>query len=163
MFQSRLARLEPAVMIAAAVLALAFGVRRIPRPVTRDYPLAQQIHILQRLQELETATRQMRAETGTLTSNLAELAPRLTEIESAFATFQGEQETTESEVTQVAARADELETLLQATAERLSELDKLLSFNRLALERDQAVEDAKAAKERIRELTLELQRSGQWP
>jgi chromosome segregation ATPase len=130
--------------------------------------------MIKHIAEMQIALRTIREYNSGLQTQVAEARQSL---EDAHAQARRSLEDARAELAKLAQDRDALGTRLSTSAEKIQELEaeyqiacaeadqlkQLLSVHDAIRERDQAKEDAKKAEERIRELTLQLHRSGIWP
>jgi chromosome segregation ATPase len=117
--------------------------------------------LLERLLRVETTLRQERQQAEAPQDDVSGSVSTLRKLEADMAALREGHDSLSAEVTKIIALSDELHLGLEATKTQVIRLSE--SLGELGQEREAAVAEAKAAKDRIRELTLELQRAGQWP
>ncbi len=136
---------------------------RLSHGVPRDRLAAANMRQTQEIAVLEKALAAAQEEGGSLQGQLAETGLQLTGVRSELAALKQERETLS---TQLAASADQIRKLgekLQVSDQEAAKLKELLSVQEATKQRDEAKARADKAEERIRQLTLELHRSGVWP
>ena len=144
------------------------------RPMSRNALAAANGRMTKHIREMQTALRTIREYNSGLQTQLAEARQSLEdahaearraleEAESQLAKVKEDRATLGTQLSTSAEKIQELETMFQATSDEAGRLKKLLSLHDARLERDAAEAKAKKAEERIRELTLQLHRSGVWP
>ena len=115
---------------------------------------------LTRLQATLTATQEYNA---TLRARLTEADSLLERAHIEMSALIEERDTLTAEVAAATSQLQDMEGKYQALQEETTESRKVLSAQQIVQERDAAVDRAKQAEERIRQLTLELNRAGIWP
>ena len=113
--------------------------------------------------DLEAALAAAREQGVTLQDQLADAGGQLETLRSELATLKQERETLATQLAAATKRVQQVEGKLRTTDEEAAKLKELLSVQEANKERDEAKARAEKAEERIRELTLELHRSGVWP
>ena len=144
------------------------------RPMSRNALATANGRMTKHIAEMQIALRTIREYNSGLQTQLAQARQSL---EDAHAQARRSQEEAQSELAKLVQDRDTLGTQLSTSAEKMRELEtkyqttsaeadklkELLSIHGANLERDAAKAKAKKAEERIRELTLQLHRSGIWP
>ncbi len=144
------------------------------RPMSRNALAAANGRMTKHIRGMQTALRTIREYNSGLQSQLAEARQSLEdahaearraleEARAELAKVMADRETLDSQLNTSAEKIQELETKFEMASAEANQLQKLLSLHDARLERDAAEAKAKKAEERIRELTLQLHRSGVWP
>ena len=137
------------------------------RPVSRNALASANGRMIRHISEMQTALRTIREYNSGLQMQLATTRQLLEDAhsaaQSALAKLTQERDSLGTKVSTTTEKIEELEVQYQAASAEADQLKQLLSLHDAAMERDAAKEKAKQAEERIRELTLELHRSGIWP
>lgn len=161
------------IAVGAALVVVFLGTLSIPRlstTISRAELNQDGARKAQRITSLEASLATAENESENLRGQLAQAGSQLEATAAAL-------ETAHSEISGLKVERDELATRVTATTQQLRDVDsqledlkqKLAEFKefvtaqQVANERDEAVERAKKAEERIRELTLQLNRAGIWP
>ena len=144
------------------------------RPMSRNALAAANGRMTKHIVEMQTALRTIREYNNGLQTQLASAHQSLEDahaaarrslekVESEMAKLMQERDTLDTQLSTSTEKIQELEIEYQAASTEADKLKQLLSLHDATLERDAAKDRAKKAEERIRELTLELHRSGIWP
>jgi peptidoglycan hydrolase CwlO-like protein len=165
MMKERLSKIEVSVAALSAVIVFIATLTgpRLSHGVPRDRLAAAHMRQTQEIAVLEKALAAAQEEGRSLQGRFAETGLQLTGARSELAALKQERETLS---TQLAASADQIRKLgekLKAAEQEATELKELLSVQEATKQRDEAKARADKAEERIRQLTLELHRSGVWP
>jgi chromosome segregation ATPase len=118
---------------------------------------AQRIAVLQ--QSLDTAHQ----EAEVVRAQLASADALLEQARDAMNALTVERDELQTRVTATTKQLREVDTQLEALKKDMAEYKELVSMQEVAEERDDARRRAEKAEERIRELTLQLNRAGVWP
>ena len=148
-------RLEIAAAVAAVVVLLACTMSNVSRPNQR----AAAAQATQAITDLQATTRQLQTRHETVEAQVAKIAHLL--------------ESTQSDVVKLAERHDTLSTQIAATTAKVQQLEATVqraahsadpgALQKIAKERDNALAQAKQRDDRIRQLTLALQKAGVYP
>jgi len=161
----RLSKLEVSVAALCGVILFVATLSgpRLSHGVPRDRLAAVNMRQSQEISVLERSLDAAREQQGALQEQLAEAGQQLEAVRADLSTLKQERETLSAQLATSAQQIRELEMKLQATDQEASKLKELLSVQEANKERDEAEARAEKAEERIRELTLQLHRSGVWP
>jgi len=139
----------------------------LDRPMSRNALATANGRMTRHIAEMQTALKTIREYNNGLQMQLAQARQSLedahAEAQSKLAKLTQERDTLGTQVTTSAEKIQDLEIKFQTASVEAGKLKQLLSLHDATLERDAAKARAKKAEERIRELTLELHRSGIWP
>jgi chromosome segregation ATPase len=165
MMKERLSKIEISVAALSGVIVFIATLTgpRLSHGVPRDRLAAANMRQTQEIAVLGKALAAVQEKGRSLQGQLAETGLQLTGVRSELAVLTQDREALS---TQLAASADQIRKLgekLQAAEQEATELKELLSVQEATKQRDEAKIRADKAEERIRELTLELHRSGVWP
>jgi len=161
----RLSKFEVSVAALSGVIVLVATLTgpRLSHGVSRDTLAVTNARQDRQISELETALQGAQEEGRTLQTQLADAGLQLEELRSELAALKQERETLSTQLAASTDKAREFEEKLQVTDQEAAKLKELLSLQEANKERDEAKARAEKAEERIRELTLELHRTGVWP
>ena len=163
--QEKLSVCEMPVAAASVFIALVATLAG-PRPnhgMTRDRLAAANIRKTKQLAGLQTVLQAAQSRNQALTTELSGTHLALEKVQAQLATLTTERDDLLAQVATFTAKTQELEGKLAAVGDEAAKLKELWSLNELSKERDAATARAEKAEERIRQLTLELHRSGVWP
>lgn len=154
--------MESVLGIVVLVVLIACGLASVPLPsrIASEEASISRRRDKQRVAEIQD----LRAQNTSLESELEKLSKALESTKTDLASFRQVHDTLIAQVTTTTARMQEIEAGMETTkvqAEKLSEYAALQE--ELQQERDEALLQAKSAAERVRELTLRLQRAGVYP
>lgn len=111
-----------------------------------------------------TVARELRTRDGSLEKELKDLSKTIESTRADLASFRVVHDTLIAQVAASTAKVQEIESRIQETKTQAGKLNEYAALQeQLRKERDEALTQAKDATERIRELTLQLQRAGVYP
>jgi len=165
MIAERLSKMEVSVAALCGVILFVATLTgpRSSHGVPRDRLVAVNARQSQEITALESALDAAQNQGCLLQEQLAQAGHQLEEVRVNLSALEQERETLSTRLAAAMHRIGELERKLQATDQEACKLKELLSVQEANKERDEAKARAEKAEERIRELTLELHRSGIWP
>jgi len=169
-------KLEVVVAVVGVVIAF-IGTVASPgpdRPMSRNALASANGRMTKHIAEMQTALKTIREYNSGLQTQLAQARQSLEdahagarrsqeEAQSELAALMQERDALGAQLTTSTEKIRDLETKFQMASAEADKLKQLLSLHDATLERDAAKERAQKAEERIRELTLQLHRSGIWP
>lgn len=156
---SRHAEMILAIVVLAVLVACGLASVPVPSRISEEEAIA-----LRREKMRVTEIEGLRTRDGAMESELKKLTKALEGTKSDLASFRQVHDTLIAQVALTTSKMQEVDGRIEDTkaqAERLSEYAALQE--QLQKERDQALTQAKDAGQRIRELTLKLQRAGVYP
>lgn len=161
----RLSKLEVSVAALCGVILFVATLTgpRLGHAVPRDRLVTVNMRQSQEIVGLEHALDAARQHGSVLQDQLAQAGHQMKVVRNSLAALEQERETLATQLAAATERIGELEAKLQATDQEACKLKELLSVQEANKERDEAEARAEKAEERIRELTLQLHRSGIWP
>lgn len=154
--------LERALGILILLMLAACGLANVPMP---SRATVEDISVGLRRDRVRAAEIQdLRTRNGSLEAELRKLATSLETTKSDFASFRQVHDTLIAQVAAATAKLQEFENKFQDTKTQAAKISEFASLQeQLKKERDEALAQAKDAAERVRELTLRLQRAGVYP
>jgi chromosome segregation ATPase len=163
--RERLSKCELPVAAASILIALIATLAgpRLNHGMTRDRLVAVNVRRTRQVAGLQAALRAAQSSNRALETELAGASIALENAQSQLAALVTERDALAAEVATSACKTLELEGRLATITDEAAQLKELLSLHELSRERDAATARAEKAEERIRQLTLELHRSGVWP
>lgn len=161
----KLSKCERPVTAACVVIALIATVAgpRLNLGMTRDRLAATDVHRTSQITALQTALQEARRHGRLLEAQVAGTELALQNAQAEVAALKAERDDLVAQVATATNRMSELEGRLAALGVEADNLKELRSLHELTQQRDNAVARAERAEDRIRELTLQLHRSGIWP
>jgi chromosome segregation ATPase len=129
-------------------------------PVESARKEAREARYLTNLRKAVTATYQ---DNETLRTRLTEAGALLEKARLEMTTLTVERDALKADVAAATGQLQEMKDEYQALQAEMTQFRQGLSDHVLAKERDEALERASKAEDRIRELTLQLNRAGIWP
>ncbi len=132
---------------------------RLSNNMTRVELARQSAREAKYLANLQTTLKATQEDNGTLRVQLAEAGSLLEKARLQMTTLIGERDTLEAKVAATTSQLQDMEGKYQALNEQMAQFNEV----EVCKERDAAFDRAKKAEDRIRELTLQLNRAGIWP
>lgn len=154
--------LERALGVVILLVLAACGLANVPMP---SRATVEDISVGLRRDQVRAAEIQdLRTRNGSLEAELRKLAKSLETTRSDFTSFRQVHDTLIAQVATATAKLQEFEGKFQDTKTQAAKMSEFASLQeQLKKERDEAMTQAKDAAERVRELTLRLQRAGVYP
>lgn len=117
----------------------------------------------QRIAALQTWLKAAQQGNDSLRAQLVSADARLDQGRAELNALTEERDGLKAQVASATSQLQELDTNFKALQQEMAKFREVVSLQQVADERDKALERAKKAEERIRELTLQLNRAGIWP
>lgn len=156
------AKLEIAAAVVAIGLLVVCAMVRAPR-LNLTTPAAQaaraQEQTLQSLAEFRATLGQLQTRNEAAAAQLADVTSQLKSTRSDLAKYN----TLGTQVASTTSKVQELETSVRQTADRLAKFSESAVLQKVTKERDEAVTEAKARGDQVRQMTLALQKAGIYP
>ncbi len=155
-------RLEIGAGIAAIGVVLVCALGSVPNPNRTGRSVADR-HSRRQIARLEAALQQMQAQNTLLENGLGQLVDALQNTRADMAGLARRQQVLDGRVATTTNVVEQLQATVEETHRHALKLSEFVSLHELLKERDDARNQAKDAGDRIRELTLRLQREGIYP
>ncbi len=153
---------ESVLGIAVLVVLLACGFASMPmtvRTTGEDFSVS-----LRRDRQRAAELQELKNRDSTLEAEIKKLSKALESTKADLASFRQVHDTLIAQVAVTTSRMQEVAGQIEDTKDQTAKLTEYAALQeQLEKERDQAISQAKSAAERIRELTLRLQRAGAYP
>lgn len=158
--------LETATAVAAIVILLTCVISSAPRvaQVTRGGQSVQERQQDQQaLADLQLTANQLKTRNETLGAELAQVTRLLESTRSNLARLTEGHNSLGTQVTTTAAKLQQLETTVQQASEQMAKFDGAGTLEKIVQQRDEALAQSKQSSEQVRQLTLQLQKTGVYP
>ncbi len=152
--------------VASSVVVLLIATMVGPRlnpGMARDELAVANAHKTRHISQLAASLTTARQDQAALRTQAAQTEQLLDKVRSELDALMQERDALVAQVAVANQRVQELETRLQTTHLEAARLKEFLSLQEIKKERDEAMDKATKAEDRIRELTLQLHRAGVWP
>ncbi|MBN1358940.1 MAG: hypothetical protein JW993_00025 [Sedimentisphaerales bacterium] len=136
---------------------------RLSSTMTREELTADRTRKAQRIETLQTWLTAAQQGNESLRTQLATTNSHLEKARAQIGALAEERDGLSAQVASTTRQLQEIDGQFQALKEEMAKFKEIVSVQQVAEERDDAVERAKKAEERVRELTLQLNRAGIWP
>lgn len=154
------------VIVAVGMVILLAGTLSVP-PLTSTMSRAELVEDraekTQRIVALQRSLETARQENESMQTQLTAAHSLLEEVRSEIDALTVERDLLETKVAATTSQLQDVNAQFQELKREMAQFKELVSLQELAGQRDEALQRAKRAEERIRDLTLQLNRAGIWP
>jgi chromosome segregation ATPase len=148
---------------AVIVFASTLSAPRLSVNMSREELARDGVQKTQRIEVLQTWLKTAQQGNDSLRAQLASTGSLLEEARAEIGSLTEERNGLKTQVASKTGQLKEVDGQLQELKQEMAKFKEFISFQQVAGERDEALDRAKKAEERIRELTLQLNRAGVWP
>ncbi len=145
------------------VLTSTLSAPRLKSNLSREELVHDGAQKVRRIEMLQTWLKTAHQGNDSLRAQLANSGSLLGKARSQMSALVEERDTLKAQAASTSRQLQDVDGQLQALKEEMAKFKEIVSLQQVADERDDALERAKKAEERIRELTLQLNREGIWP
>ena len=145
------------------VLLSTISAPRLNSNMTREELNQDRTRKAQRIAALQTWLKTAQQGNEYLRTQVVSADSQLDEAQAEVSALTEERDGLKEKVASTTGQLQDVQGKLEELKQEMTQFKEFVSMQKLAKERDEAEEKAKKAEERIRELTLQLNRAGVWP